>query len=358
VNHPAPLTPVDVLRAVPAHLEAHGWCQGNDRDGVGAECLRGAISDIAAGDPNAQTGDLYRRSMLLLEVHLGDDVVAWNDATGRTLADVTAAATAAADRFDELAFTTEQLAGVADIVCVNQLQVDLATEAGITAVIDSTWTSTQQVRAFGSASVRAFGSASVRAFGSASVRASGSASVHASGSASVRASGSASVHAFGSASVRAFGSASVRAFGSASVHAFGSASVRAFGSASVHAFASASVRAFGSASVHAFDSASVRAFGSASVHASDSASVHAFGSASVRASGSASVRASGSASVRASGSASVRASGSASVQFWRWRNGGYELVAVLTAPDAPPHQTVVSDQPMRLAGDTIEAVPA
>jgi hypothetical protein len=86
--------------------------------------------------------------------------------------------------------------------------------------------------------------------------------------------------------------------------------------------------------------------------------VHAFGSASVRASGSASVRASGSASVRASGSASVRASGSASVQFWRWRNGGYELVAVLTAPDAPPHQTVVSDQPMRLAGDTIEAVPA
>ncbi len=85
------LTAVEVLRAIPDHLDTNGWCQGNDHNDEGAACLRGAINDLAPAGP------IRGEVNLRLVVHVGGSIVSWNDRPGRTVEEVKEAVLAAAD---------------------------------------------------------------------------------------------------------------------------------------------------------------------------------------------------------------------------------------------------------------------
>jgi hypothetical protein len=84
------LSAPQVLEAIPAHLDAHGWCQGKDHNAEGAACLRGAINDLTA--EGSVRDHRVADCQMDPQMHFG----AWNDAKGRTVEEVKAACLTAA----------------------------------------------------------------------------------------------------------------------------------------------------------------------------------------------------------------------------------------------------------------------
>jgi hypothetical protein len=84
----------DVLLKAAALVEPEGaWTQGTFRDG-GARCMVGAINDCAGEMTNAE----YRELSLTVAEAVGcESLTMWNDAAGRTQAEVVAALRKAAD---------------------------------------------------------------------------------------------------------------------------------------------------------------------------------------------------------------------------------------------------------------------
>jgi hypothetical protein len=82
----------DVLAAAADLLERDGWCQGHLHDDAGRRCIRGAIS-AAAFDLAPEGGRRAFRVAASSSVRqiIGMPLVEWNDAQGRTAADVIAA---------------------------------------------------------------------------------------------------------------------------------------------------------------------------------------------------------------------------------------------------------------------------
>jgi hypothetical protein len=133
--------PRDILRALPEHLKQHGWCQLADKNGEGAMCFRGAVADLANGDPSKQTGYAYEATMSAFALQVGTNPVQWNDKTGNTETKVSEAALLTADAWESHALTVEQLADHA-IPLTNQLQIDQALELGHSLIVlTSEWTS-------------------------------------------------------------------------------------------------------------------------------------------------------------------------------------------------------------------------
>jgi len=68
-----------------------GWCQGASRDNVGRSCLLAALYTAIGPRPHAPAVMVLRRA-LGLPLHvagcLGAEVAVWQDAPGRTVADV------------------------------------------------------------------------------------------------------------------------------------------------------------------------------------------------------------------------------------------------------------------------------
>ena len=140
-------TPQQVCAAVPAHLDTHGWCQGKDRNGEGAECFRGAVADLANGNPNKQTGRLYTNAMALFERAVDMDPVTWNDANGRTLDEVKTASNKAAQRPD----------GGKQWACTTQSEID-AQPADTLIIIDDSWRESSHAVLWGSSHAVLWGS--------------------------------------------------------------------------------------------------------------------------------------------------------------------------------------------------------
>ena len=91
------MTAADVLFAAERLLAVDGWAQGDLRTIDGRRCVLGAINKAASCGPPA-LGDAARRCLYgSLELKGWRDLVAWNDARGRTEAEVRAALLAAAD---------------------------------------------------------------------------------------------------------------------------------------------------------------------------------------------------------------------------------------------------------------------
>ena len=65
-------------------LERDGWCQGTKKDAQGRRCLSGALEAVAEWE---EAGDVW----YALRMELNAVPSAWNDAPGRTLAEVLAA---------------------------------------------------------------------------------------------------------------------------------------------------------------------------------------------------------------------------------------------------------------------------
>lgn len=87
-------TTAATLRAAARHIEKHGWCQGEMFSDAGASCAVGAIFSVTGlvGLP------LCCKALEAVSEHIGCDKLSeWNDAPGRTAAEVIAALRAAAD---------------------------------------------------------------------------------------------------------------------------------------------------------------------------------------------------------------------------------------------------------------------
>lgn len=89
------MTPNEVLFDAARHLEVHGWLQGIAGESRKPCCLIGAT---VAVDP---LGEARTEAQAILRDHLGvrsGGLAQWNDAPGRTAAEVIAALRAAAQR--------------------------------------------------------------------------------------------------------------------------------------------------------------------------------------------------------------------------------------------------------------------
>jgi hypothetical protein len=87
----------DVLNVAADLIERDGWCQGYFTDPLGRRCVDGAICATSTMLPTTHWTDrAAARSALLL--WLGERHIDWNDAPGRTQAEVVAALRAAAER--------------------------------------------------------------------------------------------------------------------------------------------------------------------------------------------------------------------------------------------------------------------
>jgi hypothetical protein len=89
---PVPLTVAGHLRLVSRYLATYGWCQNAMWDAQGRRCLLGAqVAVLAAGYGTPDT--VMRARTALMEQFIGQDpeirtVDQWNDADGRTAAQV------------------------------------------------------------------------------------------------------------------------------------------------------------------------------------------------------------------------------------------------------------------------------
>ena len=77
------------LRAVRAHLVEHGWTQGRAHDEAGRCCLVGAATR-AMGDVVSYRYGAVRSALFMALRGVDFDLSAWNDAPGRTFAEVLA----------------------------------------------------------------------------------------------------------------------------------------------------------------------------------------------------------------------------------------------------------------------------
>jgi hypothetical protein len=113
---PFAMTPADILRGAARYLETHGWHQGALYAGSShtpAACAIGAIGMIACGGRLAPTNPrgarpTYRAATTALHTYLHTAtggqhrrVSDWNDASGRTAAEVIAALRGAAEQYDQ-----------------------------------------------------------------------------------------------------------------------------------------------------------------------------------------------------------------------------------------------------------------
>jgi hypothetical protein len=111
-------SPADILRRAACYLLTHGWRQGGLYAGSShtpAACAIGAIGMAACGGRLAPTNPrgarpTYRAAVTVLHTYLHRvtggqyrSIGAWNDAPGRTAAEVIAALHAAADDYDHTA---------------------------------------------------------------------------------------------------------------------------------------------------------------------------------------------------------------------------------------------------------------
>jgi hypothetical protein len=101
VASPQERTPRDVLRAAARYIEEHGWYQGNYRNTDGRVCIVGAILSVTPEvDDTGDPGRLRSRSVDVLVLAFDDKAVTrWNDAPGRTEAEVLVALRAAAESY-------------------------------------------------------------------------------------------------------------------------------------------------------------------------------------------------------------------------------------------------------------------
>jgi hypothetical protein len=90
------MTPADVLRAVPTHLDKHGWVQREWLNSRGACCASEAVNQITKGaNPDLKFDTRYHFAKLF-----GTSMVGYNDTTGRTLEEVKTACLQAADAWE------------------------------------------------------------------------------------------------------------------------------------------------------------------------------------------------------------------------------------------------------------------
>ena len=97
------LTVPEVLRRAEQEIGTRGWCQHTLKDEHGAVCARGAIylAVAATTDPLAMAWTDYMLTEAAddaLSVYLGEHVTLWNDREGRTVDEVRAALSAAAEK--------------------------------------------------------------------------------------------------------------------------------------------------------------------------------------------------------------------------------------------------------------------
>ena len=88
------MTPRDVLLAAADHIEAHGWVQGKWGHKGEPCCAEGAIVAVLDGNGGivfGELGPLSAAAKQMLRNALGKAIPAWNDAPGRTAAEVVAA---------------------------------------------------------------------------------------------------------------------------------------------------------------------------------------------------------------------------------------------------------------------------
>ena len=81
----------DVLERAADYIDQHGWCQDEYADDSGRVCAAGAISAITEGSPERFAPLSMRLALSNAVEDLGFTGIAdWNDALGRTQAEVTA----------------------------------------------------------------------------------------------------------------------------------------------------------------------------------------------------------------------------------------------------------------------------
>jgi hypothetical protein len=88
----------DIYRRAVEILDRDGWCQGTEQDHTGRHCAQGALR-IAAGWSAKECADMALENAVLrpLQQHLSSLVTVWNDAPGRTEAEVRASLVAVAE---------------------------------------------------------------------------------------------------------------------------------------------------------------------------------------------------------------------------------------------------------------------
>lgn len=95
------MTPAQVLNDAATYLETHGWRQHDVGEHGSPCCVLGAIAE-AAGQGDTSNMHYLAASRALHEVVGGNtSVIAWNDAPGRTVEEVTAALRSAAQTATE-----------------------------------------------------------------------------------------------------------------------------------------------------------------------------------------------------------------------------------------------------------------
>jgi hypothetical protein len=90
------MTPATALRKARSYLVKHGWTQGNYMDAMGACCAAGAIYRVRGGDVAMDA---------ICSLGIPTDacsITFWNDAPGRTKAEVLAAFTAAIEAAESI----------------------------------------------------------------------------------------------------------------------------------------------------------------------------------------------------------------------------------------------------------------
>ena len=91
-------TPGDVLREAAAILERDGWEQGTYGDESGPNCIRGAINRAAGCKSTVSVNEeIAHPAYVAITRHIHCGLELWNDAPGRTQAEVVKALLRAAD---------------------------------------------------------------------------------------------------------------------------------------------------------------------------------------------------------------------------------------------------------------------
>lgn len=75
----------DVLLGAAEVIAERGWCQGRYLDSSGAVCIEGSLRRAAQ-----PSHDHLFEACLAVDRNVGRDIVAWNDAPGRTAEEVIA----------------------------------------------------------------------------------------------------------------------------------------------------------------------------------------------------------------------------------------------------------------------------
>ena len=84
-----PLTALQVLKAARDYLSGPDrWCQGSLRDSQGRRCLAGAIRLAFSSVPALRSPPVDEACRAFGFINEIDDITSWNDASGRTCAEV------------------------------------------------------------------------------------------------------------------------------------------------------------------------------------------------------------------------------------------------------------------------------